>query len=78
MAEKDKTIDDGGFAFPLPVVQHKGKAYVSDPGLTQRKLFSAIAMQGILANPVLAGETESLVADKAVKQAEALIERLKS
>jgi len=46
-------------------------------GLTKREWIAARAMQGLSANPNLVnGSTTSLIADWAVEQADALIERL--
>lgn len=51
-------------------------------GLTKLEYFSAIALQGLLSNPNYAGSAECLaegiIADQAVMQAEALIEKLNS
>lgn len=52
-----------------------GQLEIAEVGLTKRELFAAIALQGLLANPSGAGTVDHF-ADDAVKQADALIERL--
>lgn len=46
------------------------------PGLTKREYFAAMALQGLLANPTLAGNTAFDDAKAAVEIADALIARM--
>jgi hypothetical protein len=48
----------------------------TQPGLSARALFAAMAMQGILANPGSVGVGVSVVAQRAVEDADALLAEL--
>jgi len=70
--------DGNDSAFPIPICNEPG-AYATEPGLTKRELFTAMAMQGLLTNcspDWSTGECTAVVASRAVYEADTLLKEL--
>jgi hypothetical protein len=67
-------IDDGGSAYPVLGLDPWKERVITNPGISKRELFAAMAMQGVL----FGGEyIESVVvANQAVKYSDALLAEL--
>lgn len=62
-------------AFPIEISYEDYEVpelHTHEPGLTKREYFAALAMQGLLSNPVVMGN----LAEMAVEHADALINEL--
>ena len=78
--EAQKTVDDGGPAFPQPIAGcNDGSVYetreksIDGGGMTKRELFAAMAMQGCIG--FNGGHAETM-AERSVQYADALLAEL--